>query len=83
MITIFSKDLLENSSVITAMMINAKSGIKSHVNMQNLINLHKWSFEKVAGSSSKVEYLYPKGNSDISSLHFFKKYDYDIQLPPR
>lgn len=51
--------------------------------MQNLINLHKWSFDNVTGSSSKVEYLCPKGNSDISSLHFFKKYDDDIQLPPR
>lgn len=52
--------------------------------MQNLINLHKWSFDNVTGSSSKVEYLCPKGNSDISSLtFFFKKYDDDIQLPPR
>lgn len=39
--------------------------------MQNLINLHKWSFDNVTGSSSKVEYLCPKGNSDISSLTFF------------
>ena len=73
MITIFSKDLsVENSpSYYSNDEFNVKSGRKSHVNMQNLINLHKWSFDNVTGSSSKVEYLCPKGNSDISSIHFF------------